>query len=243
MQAKIFATLVLSAWCAAPAFAITWHFEPGGSELKARGNGFGNELFFAEAGAVIGVTAWAESGSKEQFAKAFAGQYDTGIGACNSAEDRKCYRDALPQAIDNSGEREWLLLQFDDEFQLENFVVSPALSGKLGISYWTGSISASAKLNRISYDDLAGLGFGPRQDVFFSGPDPVSVALGSRGNAVLIGSYRYGSSDGFYLQSMQASPPVVPVPAAAWLFGSALVLLGMLRRHLHSDNPGLALWR
>ena len=63
---------------------------------------------------------------------------------------------------------------------------------------------------------------------------PLSVSLrGLTGNALLLGGlYPFdGSADRFKIRSLNTTPPpVVPVPAAAWLFLSALGALAGIRR-------------
>ncbi|WKZ11137.1 MAG: hypothetical protein QY320_08390 [Gammaproteobacteria bacterium] len=42
--------------------------------------------------------------------------------------------------------------------------------------------------------------------------------------------YNNSKSDGFYAWAVRSGDAVVPVPAAVWLFGSALGVMGLLRR-------------
>ncbi|MBL8199886.1 MAG: hypothetical protein JNK40_02850 [Chromatiales bacterium] len=62
---------------------------------------------------------------------------------------------------------------------------------------------------------------------------PVITAPGGLFNPNALGNYQFAitvSSGGFPLDSVAMEVQVVPVPAAVWLFGSALGLMGVIRR-------------
>jgi len=65
-----------------------------------------------------------------------------------------------------------------------------------------------------------------------NGP-PIITAPGGAFNPNALGNYQFAltvSSGGFPLDSVAMEVQVVPVPAAVWLFGSALGLIGVMRR-------------
>jgi len=219
---------------ALPAQATTWDFTPGGTGTEALGSGFGNSLNFLQDEELLVVTSWYEFGNKKaKFREANVSQFDLGLGACNQREGNSCYADGVADPVDNDGQREWLLLELDQSYTFASATVS-AVDAQLplGLSLWIGSLAPGASLDGVDYPDLAGLGFGPQTDVSLAAGNS-DVALNAvLGNALLIGASRYGGSDAFYLQSLTASPAVVPLPPAVWMFGSALGLLAWLRRSL-----------
>jgi hypothetical protein len=67
------------------------------------------------------------------------------------------------------------------------------------------------------------------------GSPPYVIAPGGAFNPNALGNYQFAitvSTGGFPLDSVAMEVQVVPVPAAAWLFGSALGLFGVMRRRV-----------
>jgi len=227
---------------ALPVQATTWDFAPGGSSVQPVGSGFDNELRFLQDDSLLIATGWFESAKKLSNAKlrsANVSQFDGGLGLCNRREGNNCYGDGTDQPIDNAGQREWLLLQLEGDWSFESLTVSLVDNqSPLALSYFIGTVESPASLNGVRYEELAGLGFGPRVDVTLAAGDMANLALDSvLGNALLIGGGWDRDSDAFFASSLSAQPTVVPLPPAVWMFGSALGLLACLRRSLSLPVP------
>ena len=221
-----------------PAMAVTWQLTPDGSPVTESGNLFINSLEFLTDERLLVASAWSESGNQQRFGGGRVRLDPTGLGACSWREGFDCFRSGTPLPVDNNGTREYLLLQLDGDFNFESALVDLAGGLPSGFSYWVGSIPTDTSLNRVTYGDLASLGFGPQQDVVdVNGAANTRITLEGRGNALLIGADRYGNSDAFFLNALTASPVVVPLPPSVVLFATALLLLGSLRKRLRTDAP------
>ena len=170
-----------------------------------------------------------------------------GLGACNPNEDRVFFifpldcelqflGGANDRPVDNLTERDWLLMYLPGEAlnEWQSIQLEAANTLDMAISYWIGTINSPASLNNIAYSGLGGLGFGARTDVaanVSNAPltiDFTAMPAGQNvGNALLIGADFNGASDGFYASGVTA---LVPLPPAAWLFGSGLLGLFARRR-------------
>lgn len=209
--------------------ATIWDLSAGSTTttIIAQGNRFGNELIFTEGADILTATAWAESGRRERFRRGYLGLYDPGLGVCNRGEGRRCMRNNFDQPLDNADEREWVLLILDGFYSFETITLDTAAASDRNITYWVGSVDPAIDLNRISYGDLPGLGFqAPVDAILSAGAGALAISSGGMPtNAILFGASRFGSTDALFINSLQATRAgisVVPLPAAVWLFSSAL---------------------
>jgi hypothetical protein len=238
--AKTLAALLALAplWASAATFDLTVTTPRNG------GDSAGNSITFADGTLQMSVYAWAdldngflEASSVTQFAR--------GLGACNPDEGAACEGRGRLRQLDNedNGQYDWLLLVFSEDVFLDNFQVQSGGSIDSDVTFWTGNVATTSTpsgdyldLTNATYSDpdpsisLASLGFDGQQNVDNDvSATLVSIDMGRvRGNAVLIGTMMGEDDDRFMLNNVTAD--VVPIPAAVWLFFSALVCLGWFRR-------------
>ena len=178
--------------------------------------------------------------------------FGTGIGVCNRDEGAGC-NSPIHQA-DNIGADDFVLFLFDQQVTFESITVDPFGTYDTDVSFWIGTVDVTTILDPAIVvgnvitggglltlgdgEDFETLGFNPQVDS--DGPttnSAVTHILGSDfGNALLFAARRDTSgkhdNDRFKIQALTIDTFVIPVPAAAWLFGSALLgLVGLRRRH------------
>jgi hypothetical protein len=226
-----------------PASAATLvDFANGGAPEAIVGGLFSVHRIFSADGIAVDVSAWANTGTNPagSFAGGHLGRYDSGLGVCNRGEAAvagglsNCVFDGgLRNQVDNVGQHDLVLFVFSETVRLDAITIDPFGAFDRDLSYWIGNVSTPLQLAGLGFGNLAGLGFGARQDSFNGvGADPLTIALGGvTGNALLVGA-RYpadGLADKFKIRSLEVSAAVVPVPAAGWLLVSAVGGLGALR--------------
>ena len=204
------------------------------------GAGDGNHYDFVAAGLPT-LQAWAFSDNDNNLSTLNSAQVLTpagGLGVCNASEDIFFIFFNLDcavwlgarQASDNNGERDWLLLYLPDEYTNQWLSVEIASAGgqDMDISYWVGDLASPGLLNGANYS-----GLGSRVDVDdpANGAGPLTLDLNNAsGNALLIGA-SYTNVDGLEDRIVISSvTTLVPIPAAVWLFASAIGLLLTTRR-------------
>jgi hypothetical protein len=235
---RVLVPCVLLALGSPIAAASTWNFAAGGNPYAATGNSHGNRLTFSQGPERLSVMAWADTAAGGQFETAQIGRYSTGLGVCNRGEGSitRCISQGLDHQVDNVRQRDLVLFLFESPQAMESLTIDPYGVWDRDVSFWVGSVSSGVSLSGLDFGTLASLGFGARVDSLNSpGDAPLTVALGGRvGNALLVGA-RYpadGTADRFKIRALVTSAPmtVVPLPAAAWLFLSALGSIAVLRR-------------
>ena len=103
------------------------------------------------------------------------------------------------------------------------------------ISFWVGTVSPTITLTGATFSTLASLGFSSQvNSLNGAGETALTIGLGGLvGNALLVGALNPGDGtpDRFKIRQLVTSAPaIVPLPAAAWLFLSALGSIAGLRR-------------
>ncbi len=220
--------------------ASTWNFAPGGNSYTTTGSSFGNRLTFSQGTEKLRVTAWSDTGSgvPARFETAQIGRYSTGLGVCNRGEGSiaRCIGQGLDHQVDNVTQRDLVLFLFDSPQAMQSLTIDPYGAWDRDVSFWVGTVSSGVSLSGLDVGTLGSLGFGSRVDSLNSAGDaPLTIGLGSLvGNALLVGA-RYPSDstpDRFKIRSLVTAAPtaVIPLPAAAWLFLSALGSIAGLRR-------------
>ena len=224
----------------------TWDFRPGGSAHTNSGVMYGNERDFTENvngfDETVSVTAWANTGPPPpidgSLEAAFVGRYSTGLGVCNQGEGSISYCDGnnpIHQA-DNVGQNDLVLFRMDQgQYEFNNVVIDPFGQWDRDVSFWIGNVQdlpSGSDLTGLGIDDLVNLyGFTKYDDHNGVGSGPLTIDLmDAQGNTLVFGPLYppNGKADRFKIRSLTAT--LVPIPAAAWLFGSGLVGLGMAAR-------------
>jgi hypothetical protein len=168
-----------------------------------------------------------------------------GFGVCDSTEGTfaACIGgggNSPVRGLDNANGQNWVLLVFSQAVNLSTFTIFPDVGNTpkdqdLDVTYFTGNISGASAVQNRNYAYLTGtLGMTQYNVDFAKGQSAVTVDITAQngnteiwGNAILIGGSLTSGGDRFFLSGMTA---VVPVPAAVWLFASALItLLGSKR--------------
>ena len=235
---KLFAALLLVLGVQA-AEASTWTFASGGNYATTSGTSYGNRMTFSQGSQSVRVSAWSDTGSAPQnaFESASIRRFSTGLGVCNRDEGAitACINGALDHQVDNVSQHDLVLFLFDSPQAMQSVTIDPYGVWDRDVSFWVGTVSASVDLSGANFGTLGALGFGNQLNSFNSaGEAPLTVTLrGLVGNALLVGGLypADGSADRFKIRSLvTTAPAVVPVPAAVWLFLSALGSLAGLRR-------------
>ncbi len=222
------------------AAASTWNFASGGNSYTTTGNSYGNRLTFSQGTEKLRVTAWSDtaSGVPARFETAQIGRYSTGLGVCNRGEGTigRCINQGLDHQVDNVIQRDLVLFVFESPQAMQSLTVDPYGVWDRDVSFWVGTISAGMSLSGLNFGTLSSLGFGGQVNSLNStGDAPLTIGLGGLvGNALLVGAVNPSDStvDRFKIRSLVTAAPtaVVPLPAAAWLFLSALGSIAGLRR-------------
>lgn len=247
-KALVLSALLLSAAANVQA-STTYDFRSGGtSYTQVNGSGYGNGLDFGDMTASAWATTGVPTSSNSLIDEAQIHQWSTGLGACNKDEGLAfggCNTSSEHQ-VDNIGDDDYVLFLFDGLVEFDNLIFDPYFKSDRDISFWIGTISGSSSLLGLDPFDLdAGqsnsIGFGGyNQKNFRKGSGAKTVNLtgangGNIGNALLFSARAdagsYDDDDRFKIRSLEVNAVVVPVPAAAWLFGSGLLALaGFARR-------------
>jgi len=222
---------------AAHAYSTTiWDFRTAGSVATNTGFSYGNVRTFTEnvnapTVETVAVTAWANTGaappSDGSIETAYLGRYSTGIGVCNRGEGSINYCDGnnpLHQA-DNVSQSDLVMFRMDQgTYEFNNIVIDPYGEWDRDVTFWIGNAPLGADLTGLGINDLVSvLGFTEYSDYNSASSAPLTIDLmGNEGNTLIFGPLYppNGKADRFKIKSLTAT--LVPIPAAVWLFGSAL---------------------
>lgn len=222
--------------------------------------GYGNSLAFSAGGISVTASAWAETGAALPanpgyfaFQTAQIHSWGTGLGICNRSEglaSAGCSSDE--HEVDSTGRDDLLVLVFSQRVNFLSLTVDPwdgpgSDPNDRDIVYRIGDLPAGAPdLAAHGFSTLgaiAGLG-GEQLSAALSAYSPLTHALTGTGNVLFLGgnhhdracSSRNISADSeceaYKIRGIAftVAPAVVPLPASAWLLGTALGALGLVRR-------------
>jgi hypothetical protein len=242
MLVRLPAALILALFAlAGTAQASTWTFSSGGSSYVTSGTSYGNRITFYEGPERLRVYAWSDTADAPAggFETAFVRRFSTGLGVCNRDEGaiNDCVSGSVDHQVDNVSQYDVVLMLLDSAQAIQSLTVDPWGSWDRDVSFWVGNVSPTLSLTGENFASLASLGFSAQQNAL-NGPGDgrLTIDLGGLvGNALLVSALRPadGSPDRFKIRSLVTMTPtttVVPVPAAAWLFASAVGALAGLRR-------------
>ena len=243
-QRRLLASLVLALGCTVAgttASASTWTFASGGSYYVTSGSSYGNKVTFYEGTETLRTYAWSNTADTpaQGFETGYIRRFSTGLGACNRDEGTisACMAGSLDHQVDNISQQDIVLFLFDSVQTMQSLTIDPWGTWDRDVSFWVGTVSPSLTLTGATFGSLASLGFSPQVDSLNGpGEGALTIGLGGRvGNALLVSALNPadGSADRFKIRSLVTSTTatIVPVPAAAWLFVSALGAVAGLRRH------------
>jgi len=189
-------------------------------------------------------------------------KWSTGLGNCNRVEglaNSTC--DSNEHEFDTVGYDDLLVLVFDQTVNFQSLTVDPydgegSDPNDRDIIYWTANIAntsaaaLNASITARTFNTLGGLaGLAPEVwNAASSSYDPLTHGLTGSGNVLFVSGNWHDTScknanvttetecEAYKIRDVTVTPfvpqQVVPVPAAAWLFGSGLVVLGAARRRL-----------
>ncbi len=237
-----------------PAAAVTLSFLSG----PANSGTWGNSLTFSNGGISVTASAWAETGAESPaasgwylFQTAQIYRWSTGLGVCNRNEGLASSTCSdTEHEVDTVSRDDLLVFVFSQTVNFQSITVDPYNSSgddpnDRDITYWVGSTANLANLATQTFDTLGNMpGFTETQVFATSSFNPITHALTGTGNVLLLsGDYTNRSCknadvtsnsecEAYKIRDITVSPAmaVVPVPAAAWLFGSALGLVAVARR-------------
>ncbi len=219
------------------------------------GGGFGNNLTFTQSGISVSVSAYGETGPEHPphsnyylFETAEVFSWSSGLGICNRHEGSAyggC--NVNEHEIDTVNRDDLLVFEFDQVVNFESITVDPyngpgSDPNDRDISYWTGLVSTLPDFTVETFNTLSQIA-GINDDIFSSassGFSPFTHLLSGTGNLLLLtGNYQqlfcknYNSSSSkecevYKINSIEVSP--IPLPGAAWLLGTGLVLLTGCRK-------------
>lgn len=206
---------------------------------------FGNSLSFSAGGINVDVSAYAETGSSAPpgspfylFEEAQIASYSTGLGVCNREEANfaggisACINNGVIHQVDNVSRDDLVVFEFDQVVSFENLTVDPFGQFDRDISFWVGNSASLPDLLQETFDtldDLAGFSNPTHLSASVSAA-PFTHTLSGTGNILIISASRVLPHPEDRFKIAQISVQAVPVPAAAWLFGSAIIGLAGYRR-------------
>lgn len=220
--------------------ASTWTLASGGNYYVTSGTSYGDRVTFSQGPEKLRVTAWSDTADAPQngFESAFLRRFLTGLGVCNRDEGAitACISGGLDHQVDNISQQDLVLFLFDSPQAMQSLTIDPYGVWDRDVSFWVGTVSPTVSLSGSTFGTLAALGFSAQMNSYNSaGEAPLTLSLGGLvGNALLVGALNPadGSADRFKIRSLvtTTATSVVPAPAAAWLFVSALGSLAGFRR-------------
>ena len=221
------------------ASATTWTFASGGSYYVTSGSSYGNTVTFHEGTETLRTYAWSDTSATLAggFETAFIRRFSTGLGVFHRGEGaiNHCMSGSVDHHVDNVSQQDLVLFLFDSAQAMQSLTIDPWGLWDRDISFWVGTVSPTVTLTGATFATLPSLGFSPQMNSL-NGPGEAALTIGLGGlvgNALLVGALNPsdGSADRFKIRAVATSTTtVVPLPAAAWLFLSALGSLAGLRR-------------
>lgn len=224
-----------------PAAASTWTFGSSGSYYVTSGSTYGNKVTSYEGAEKLQTFAWSNTAATPVggFETAYIRRFSTGLGVCNRYEGAiaDCIGGSVDHQVDNISQQDVVLFLFESPQAMESLTIDPWGLWDRDVSFWVGTVAPSITLTGATFDTLASLGFSAQMNSLNTPGEPaLTLSLGGLvGNALLVGALNPadGTPDRFKIRKLVTTMPsstVVPVPAAAWLFLSALGSIAGLRR-------------
>ncbi|MEQ1800848.1 MAG: VPLPA-CTERM sorting domain-containing protein [Gammaproteobacteria bacterium] len=239
---------------AGDASAVTISFLSG----PANAGNWGNSLTFSNGGISVSASAYAETGTESPassgwyfFQTAQIYRWSTGLGICNRNEGLASSTCSdTEHEVDTVSRDDLLVFVFDQTVNFQGITVDPYNSSgsdpnDRDVTYWVGNLASMPALTTRTFNTLGTMPtFSQTASPATSGFDPLTHVLTGTGNVLLVsGDYTNrncknadvttnSECEAYKIRdiSVTAVTNVVPVPAAAWLFGSAVALLGVARR-------------
>ncbi len=180
--------------------AVAATFVLSGSPNSPLNGTVGNQRIFTADGITLTASGRSRQGGNTN--DAYLGRYVNGLGVTNSNEDGR----NRTHVVDNVVSKDFVLFQFDQDVKITEIALSSYGDTDITIGYGTNWNDNLLDINDVTTQN-------PGIDVY----DDTWRIFASLQN-------QDGKFDGFKIKSVTVG--AVPLPAAAWLFGSAL--LGMV---------------
>ncbi len=212
--------LALGAWNVADAATYTFDFSTLSPTSTTGGSNYGNTKTYTQTNSVEGnLTVKVSAGylynnNTQNSSNAMLGQYmGYGLGVTNSSTDEH-YVDNCTSA--SCGRTDYVLFDFSKDVTIEKIVLTVFADGDF--SYNSGAWNSTA--TNVEYKGNSTF------TLTSTSVDDIWRVFASLSNSDK-------SADKFKIKSVTVS--TVPLPAAAWLFGSALLgMIGIGRRRRHA---------
>ncbi|MBZ5634440.1 MAG: hypothetical protein LAO55_15060 [Acidobacteriia bacterium] len=205
----------------------------------------GNSLSFNGSDFLITASAWSLSNldTSTTFAQAALGQWSAGLAVCDSGEFASC--SSPNHAVDNSGYKDFVLLQTNRALSSIQLVLSPFGQGRdTDITYFVGNCTGTCSPLGMTAANLQtlftpGHFIGPVNSFDGSGANSatgtVNLNLGVTGSSVnwilisattasYLGDSRYSQYNDYF----KINGVGTPEPATFGLAGAALLAMGLL---------------
>jgi hypothetical protein len=256
MRTTLAATTLASLLATGAASAATIDFSGAGGGA----GGFGNTLQFSGGGITVDVFAWGETGALQTsvpasyyfFETAEVYSFDTGLGICDRFEgDMATGCDTNEREIDTVSRDDLLVLYFNQVVSFQNLQITvdpwdgPGTDpNDRDVRYWISTVGAAPDLSTYSFNTLSPtFGAGTLSSATSSYNAITHIIAGNAGNLLLLsGDFLTRNCvnndvtfdtecEAWKLKSIMVnSTQVVPVPAAIWMLGAGLGILGWVRR-------------
>lgn len=237
---------------ASHAATITLNFAHGGTGVGLGAEGYGNDIVFSNAGLSVTASGYGLTDNQGSLLSpdyhleaAEVTQWSTGLGVCNQSEgtilNGSCSTGLLDEhQIDSAGKDDFIVLAFSQTVAMTSAVIDPYQFHDRDVGFWIGNVD----LNSFSLDgeresDIAGLvGSSKISKTASASSAPLELDLeGLTGNVLVLkagDNQLFDLEDYFKFASITVETVEVPLPAGAWLFGSAL--MGLLRLSYDKKN-------
>lgn len=234
---NLFLTALAVGLVAAPARAdeITFNFDDGGTPgVMGTGVAGNNQWTFTLGGLTLRVSAWSLLGpTPGTFSPSTT--LIPGAGVCNTVENCR----NIESVVDNLGQGDFLLFEFDQNVILDSARVVPRLNWDTDATFLSSSTAGSPlNLSGLNLGTI-GNGFGPVFNDDTATPGVARTinlgAIGQTSNAFLLGARIGDPAQDDFFKVTELTVNTVPEPTTLSLLGVSALAGLMVRRRRRTD--------